>query len=110
MKDASRELLSEYDIRGLALQRVARIFNMSLSSISAEHEFGEELKSTFVSDFKLNEYNVIGSDVRDVADKKILKELDNGALVIRTVGGYCDHMVKCAVTRPKEVAAVLSGG
>ena len=46
-------------------------------------------------------------DIRDVADKHVVKELGSGTLVIRTVGDYCDHMVRCYRTKPKDVIYIL---
>jgi len=72
-----------------------------------EAVFGKELKASFVSDFKANEFDQLNNDIRDVADRQLVKELNLGTLVIRTVGDYCDHMVKCYQTKPQEVMRVL---
>jgi hypothetical protein len=98
---------SEDVIRQHALQRLAAVFRVPESSLSNEARFGHELKAAPASDFQSNEFDVIDDDIKDVADRQDLKEMSQGLLVIRTVGDYCDHMVRCSWRKPKEVARVL---
>lgn len=95
-------------IRQLALMRIADVFNKELSNLALDAVFGVDLKASFVSYFKENEFGLLIDDVRDVADRSILKELDSEVLVIRTVGDYCEHMVRCYRTKPDEVARILN--
>lgn len=90
-----------------ALGRIARIFKQPVSSLNLNLQFGEDLKCSFVSDFKDNEFDIINNDIRDVADKVITKELNSGNLTIRSVGDYCKHMEICFEKNPKEVERVL---
>jgi hypothetical protein len=98
---------SEDVIRQYALRRVAEVFGVSEISLSNEARFGYELTAAPVSDFKMNEFDMIDDDIKAVADRQILKEQSQGVLVIRTVGEYCDHMVRCNSRKPKEVARIL---
>lgn len=100
-------LHSEDVVRRYALQRLAEVFRVPESSLSNEARFGHELKAAPASDFKSNEFDVIDDDIKDVADRRLLKEMSQGVLVICTVGEYCDHMVRCSSLKPKEVARVL---
>ena len=103
--------MSEIDerIRGKAMARLARIFGVSLETLSPERRFGEDLKASFVSDFRRNELDRINDDIHDVADRLIAKELASGKLTISTAGDYGDHMIRCSKTRPKEVEKLLDG-
>jgi hypothetical protein len=94
-------------IREYALLRVARVFDIAPSKLACDSVFGIDLKASFVSDFKENEFDQLDYDVRDVADRSILKELSSGELVIRTVGDYCEHMVRCYQTKPEDVTRIL---
>lgn len=95
------------NIERVALARVGRIFKIDIDKISLDAKFGKDLKSSFASDFKFNELDKIDQDIRDVADRKILKQLSEGSLVILTVQDYCDHMVRCYASKPAEVIYVL---
>lgn len=94
---------SENDVRHRALLRLAGIFRIPVSALSLDLRFGTELKASFVSDFRRNELDMVGDDIRDVADRAVIKELESGRLVIQTVGDYCDHMVRCRKVNPKGV-------
>ncbi|MBC7394315.1 MAG: hypothetical protein H7340_13375 [Variovorax sp.] len=94
-------------VRQHALQHLAEVFRVPESSLSNETRFGQELKAAPASPFKLNEFDVIDDDIKDVADKPLLKEMAKGLLVIQTVGDYCEHMVRCSAIKPQEVARVL---
>lgn len=97
----------ERNVREQARQRIARLFKAKADSLAMEAVFGEDLKASFVSDFKANEFDLLDNDIKDVADRRLLRDLSSGALVIRTVGDYCDHMVRCYGIKPKDVARVL---
>ena len=97
----------EQIIRDRARVRVARVFGLDPEALSLSAEFGGELKSSFVSDFRFNEFDKIDQDIKDVADRATRKRLGSGELVIRTVADYCDHMVACYAKNPKEVARLL---
>lgn len=94
-------------IREKALSRIAKIFNVPVDSINNDCRFGEELKSSFVSDFRHNEFDQINHDIHDVSDRSISKELRTGHLVIRTVADYCAHMVRCYKSKPNDVKKIL---
>ncbi len=95
-------------IRQRALQRVASVFKVEAESLPLAARFGKDLKAHPVSDFKANEFDIIDGDIKDVADKPLLKAMSRGELEIRTVADYCDHMVRCYAVRPKHVAELLS--
>jgi hypothetical protein len=97
----------ERNVRECALRRIAKVFNVSIESLTDEAAFGEDLRASFVSRIKSNEFDLILSDIRDCADRHTLEELESGTLVIRTVGDYCDHMVRCLAVKPDDVAVVL---
>jgi hypothetical protein len=94
-------------IRGRAHARVAQVFGLAPDALRLEAEFGKDLKASFVSDFRFNEFDKIDQDIKDVADRATRKRLGNGELVIRTVADYCDYMVACYATNPSNVARVL---
>lgn len=60
-----------------------------------------------MSDFNSNEFDLIDDDIKGVADRELLNDMSRGELVIRSVGDYCDHMVRCSARKPKEVARLL---
>jgi len=97
----------EDKVRLYALRRVGDVFNIRPASLPLGSVFGEDLKATFISDFKRNELSRILDDIWDVADRQVAEELKSGVLVIRTVRDYCDYMVRCYGTRPKDVRYVL---
>jgi len=97
----------EENIRERARARVARIFGLTPDALPLSAEFGKELKSSFVSDFRYNEFDKIDQDIKDVADRATRERLGSGELVIRTVAEYCDHMVSCYAKNPKEVGRLL---
>jgi hypothetical protein len=98
---------AETVIRDRARARVAEVFGLALDALQMETEFGKDLKASFVSEFRFNEFDKIDQDIKDVADRATRKRLGSGELVIRTVADYCDHMVACYATNPREVARVL---
>ena len=98
---------SDSEIALAARQRIAQVFGMLVERLRPEHVFGEDLKSSGRSDFKYNEYDQMLHDIRDVADRQSLKQIDSGALEIRTVAEYCDHMVRCYHTNEKAVLSAL---
>lgn len=90
-----------------ALRHLAEVFGIPESVLSKDARFGQELKAAPATDFKANEFDAIDDDIKDVADKRLLKEMEQGRLVIQTVGDYCEHMVRCSSLKPKEVARIL---
>ena len=94
-------------IRERALLRVAGVFHIPVETLRREQVFGVDLNPSFVSDFRRNELDQIGDDITDVADRAVVKQLESGQLVIRTVGDYCDHMVRCYEMKPEDVKHVL---
>jgi len=94
-------------LREHAKQRIARLFKMQVDSLAMGAVFGKDLKASFVSDFKANEFDQLDNDIKDVSDRRLLKELSSGMLVIHTVSDYCDHMVRCYYIKPKDVARIL---
>lgn len=107
MKKTVRVIYPEDVIRLHALRHLAAVFRVPESSLSNDARFGQELKAAPASDFKANEFDIIDDDIKDVADKRLLKEMAQGLLVIQTVGDYCEHMVRCSALKPKEVARIL---
>jgi len=94
-------------IRDGACARVAQVLGLVADALPLEAEFGKDLKASFVSDFRANEYERIDQDIKDVADHATRKRFGNGGLVIRTAADYCNHMVACYGTNPREVAQLL---
>lgn len=94
-------------IREYAIRRVAEVFRVSESSLSDDMRFGHELRAASAADFTANEFDIIDDDIRGVADRRILKDMEQGRLEIRTVGDYCEHMIRCNACKPKEVSRLL---
>lgn len=94
-------------VRRAALQRIGQIFGVDAASIDLEFQFGTDLLSSFVSDFKRNEFDQVLDDIHDVADDDLERELSSGELVIRTVDDYCRYMIRCYGVRPSDVKHVL---
>jgi len=94
-------------IRQHSLRHLAEVFGVPEASLFNGARFGQELKAAPASDFKANEFDVIDGDIKDVADRRLLKEMAQGELVIQTVGDYCEHMVRCSIMKPEEVARIL---
>jgi hypothetical protein len=97
----------EKQIWDAAMRRVADVFGITLDALRPELKFGEDLKRSFVSDFRRNEFDLINDDIHDVADRKVKKDIASGALVIRTVEDYCRHMIRCYEAKPKAVKQAL---
>ena len=91
-----------------ALARLSKVFRISVAEEHMNFRFGEELRATFVSDFRRNELDQINDDVHDVADRATRKKLDRGELIIHTVKDYCDYMIRCSANNAAEVISVLS--
>lgn len=98
---------AEEIIRERAHARVAQLFGLAPDAMQPGAEFGKELKASFVSDFRHNEFDKLDQDIKDVADQATKKRLASGELVIRTVADYVDHMVACYATNPREVVRLL---
>jgi hypothetical protein len=91
-----------------SLLRIANIFNISFDSLRRESEFGKDLKVGSSSGLlKRNEYELIEEDIYNVANRLFYKELVAGNLTIRTVGDYCNHMVRCFKVNQENVIYVL---
>lgn len=105
-----REGYGEYPeqvIRKHALRRLANVFQVPEASLSIDDRFGEELKTAPATDFRSNEFDRLDDDIKWVADKLLLQAMARGNLVIRTVGDYCDHMVRCSQFNNTKVAEIL---
>jgi hypothetical protein len=100
-------VFSDDELRQAARERIARLFNVSPDDLPLDYVFGEELQASFVSDWKPNEFDRIYDDICDVSDRKTWNELSSKAKAVRTVGDYCEHMVRCYRAKPKEVIRVL---
>lgn len=98
--------VTEQTIRERALERISEIFNVPVTQLRMDTKF-EDMKVSFVSDWRDNEYDELLNDNIDVADRKIIKEINKGLLLINSVSDYCDHMVRCYATRPKIVSEIL---
>ncbi|WPN60546.1 hypothetical protein [Pseudomonas sp. P9_31] len=102
--------MSETDeiIREFALQRIANIFNIPVDSLNKEAVFGNDLKASRPPGlFNPNEYDKAEGDILDVCDRETYKAISSGNLTIRTIGDYCDHMIKCHKKKPKDVIQTL---
>lgn len=99
--------ISEETVRHYARLRISHLFGTQPDLLANEAAFGKELKASFVSDFKENEYDKLDHDIKGVSDRSILKELSSGQLVIQTVEDYCDHIVRCYENNPRAVMHVL---
>lgn len=99
--------VTEQIIREHALARIADLFNIPIEELRLDAVLGKDLHATFRSYFRHNEMDRVDFDIRDVADRKINKELNNGETTIYTVGDYCDHMVRCYETKPEDVSRIL---
>ena len=95
------------EIRQWALQRIAWIFSIPVESLQSQWIFGVELKSSFRSDFRRNEYDHLSDDIHDVADRANHRLFAEGMLMIRSVGDYCQLMVHQARANPSLVRDVL---
>jgi hypothetical protein len=94
-------------VRQHALRRLADVFQVTEASLSGTDRFGEELRAAPATDFRFNEFDTLDEDIKWVADKRLLREMATGKLVIRTVADYCDHMVHCSRLNIERVAEVL---
>ena len=97
-------------IRQNALLRLSQIFNVPVEALRPEYRFGEDLKPSFVSDFRDNELDQVNCDIHDVADRATVRDFVSGHLIIWTVEEYCQHMIQCSRTKPKAVQWVLRMG
>jgi hypothetical protein len=98
---------SEEVVHRRSLRHLAEVFGVSEASLSLDARFGQELKANPASDFKANQFDIVDNDIKDVADKRLLKKMVQGSLVIQTVGDYCEHMVRCSTINPEAVVRVL---
>ena len=98
---------SDDELRRAAKERIARLLKVSSDTLSLDAVFGEDIKASFVSDWKANELDIIYDDICDIADKKVWKELSSGVDAVRTVRDYCELMVRCYHVKPKRVVQVL---
>jgi hypothetical protein len=98
---------SDAEIASASRQRIARLFGMHAEDVHPEHVFGKDLRNRAKPDFRYGALDHILHDIRDVADKKTLADIDAGAFEVRTVEDYCNHMIRCYRTNEKEVAMTL---
>jgi hypothetical protein len=111
ISNKNRQRLVEYPehvVRQYALRRLADVFQVTEASLSYDDRFGEKLKAAPASDFRPNEFDALDDDIKWVADRRLLREMARGDLVIHTVGDYCDHMVRCSHINAARVAEVLN--
>jgi hypothetical protein len=95
-------------IREKALLRLSGIFGIPVADLNPDRRFGgDDLRVSFVSDFRRNELDRVTDDILDVADRAITKEISSGHLKMKTVGEYCDLMVRCSRTKRKNVLKLL---
>lgn len=108
-KKDRKELVAypEQLVRQYALRRLAEVFQVTEESLSGTDRFGEELKAAPPTYFRFNEFDTLDEDIKWVADKRLLREMATGNLVIRTVEDYCDHMVHCSRLNNERVAEIL---
>jgi hypothetical protein len=96
---------SDNEIADAARRRIAWVFGVD--RVKVEQCFGKDLVGRGKSDFKYGEFNQILNDIRDVADPRTIRDLDSGALEIRTVDDYCNHMMRCYRTNESAVVNTL---
>ncbi len=94
-------------LKDRSLDRIAQVFSVDKADLRLDHVFGEDLKPSFVSDFRRNELDILNDDVLDVSDRSTLKDIRSGKLVLKSVGDYCDHIIKCYETNKEEVCSLL---
>jgi len=94
-------------VRQHALRRLADVFQVTEASLSGTDRFGEELTAAPPTYFRFNEFDTLDEDIKWVADKRLLREMETGNLVIRNVEDYCDHMVNCSRFNNERVAEIL---
>ena len=96
------------DELGLAAkERIAHLFHVNLEAITNDLEIGEGILSpSYESYWRPNQIDLLDDDIHDVADRETLSKLGE-SITIRTVGDYCDYMVKCYRTNPKKVEDVI---
>ena len=99
--------IDKNEVRSYALKRISDVFSVPFDSLKYDDKFGVDLNCTYVSDLKFNEIDMIYHDLRDVATREILEEIEDGLVVINTVGEYCEYMVRCSDVNAEEVAYVL---
>jgi len=99
--------ISEDLIRERAFARIAEIFNVATPLLRKDAKFGVDLKASFVSDFRHNEFDKVDQDIHDVANQTIAAELSKGVVTIRTVEEYCNYMVRCYEAKPDDVKKIL---
>jgi hypothetical protein len=101
-------IIDKEKIVDMCVLRLKSIFNIVDCSVDMKWKFGEELKASFVSDFKENELDCILDDIRFVSSKEMLKRLNNEEVEITTAGDYCDFMFNAYLENPKRVLSVLN--
>lgn len=115
LKIAFAEINSMADITNCliisrATERIAEIFHLEVKSVKMEMVFDRDFSGSKPSDFKWNEFDRVFHDIRDVASKKVLHEINSGVLTIRTVDDYCNHMIRCYQENAVEVVRLLKLG
>ena len=100
-------MTSRQNIIDKSLMRISRIFHIPIAEIHRELRFGVDLKPGFVSDFRDNELDIINYDLHDAATKGIRADLIAGRIVIKTVGDYCEFMLRCSEFNQKRVESIL---
>lgn len=96
------------DIGFLSLQRIAAVFGTPVEQLRRDGYLALILKSSFRSDFAFEaDFDVINDDIHDVADRDTLRLLDEGRLVISTIGEYCEYMASMSQKNARAVRDVL---
>ena len=90
-----------------AYARLAKIFQRPITSISAEHKFGRDLRASINSFFRRNEIDQVRLDLEDVAvDLSPELQIDYDTAI--TVLGYVTVMCKAALLARKHLHRELS--
>jgi hypothetical protein len=92
-------------IQDKVLRRMAYIFNKPLTAVRLEDEFGIDLKVSFVSDFRHNEFDHLLFDLEDVAD---LLDDKNAFFEIHTVKDFYNIIDGLHKTNPKRCDMLFS--
>lgn len=87
------------EINNRCLDRIADIFDISVSEIKMEYRFDYELKPSFVSDFKHNQLDHLQYDIDEI--RSVVDDEDIIPDVVRNVGDFCSLIAKYHDVTPK---------
>jgi hypothetical protein len=94
-------------IRERAFARISALFGIPVQELRESFRFGEELHPSVASAFRDNEVEDVVDDIVNVSTPLMIREFGKGVWDIKTLGDYCDHMVRCYELSPRAVSKVL---